>query len=93
MSISFWNRHEDAGLDFNGEEYENYGFSDFSFLTNLSRFDVPYAHLPSLLAPVVKHPEYHSHRSNPYDLLNNANMCALLGCQGHPIASKTGNKK
>ena len=59
MSIPFWNRREDAGLDFNGEEHENYGFSDFFFLIFLSCFDVPYAHLPSLLASVLKHPEYH----------------------------------
>ena len=57
MSISFWNRCEDAGLDFNGEEHENYGFSDFFLLIILSCFDVPFAHLSSLSAPVLKHPE------------------------------------
>jgi hypothetical protein len=73
MFTPFWSRREDAGLDFNGEEHENYGFSDFFFLTNLSHFDVPYAHFPSLLAPVLKHPECHvlspSFRSNPVRLV------------------------
>ena len=38
MSISFWNRSEDAGLDFNGEEHENYGFSDFPFDNSILRW-------------------------------------------------------